>query len=143
MSTVRAVSVYGPGEVGAAGNNSAGDGNSDNDAVFTVQVRIFDSEGNAEVDEAASTTSDLTIKLQPARGVLDAAGVRVTALSSGIGTVTVANGGGSLGTKALTTGASDAIAGPGIARIILSYPGADDIVLPAITVTAKTEEDDS
>ena len=134
-----AVSVYGTDDIGD-GNDSAGAGNNNNNVVYTVQVRIFDSEGNANVDANASTPSDLTIKLQPATGVLDAAGVTVTALSSGLGTVTVANGGGSIGTKALTTGATEAIAGPGVARIILSYPGADDIVLPAITVTEATED---
>ena len=135
-----AVSVYGPGEVGDD-NDSAGAGNTNTNAVYTVQVRIFDSEGNANIDANASTAGDLTVKLQPATGVLDATGI-IVALNAGNGTVTVTNGGGSLGTKELNTGASDAIAGPGTARIILSYPGADDIVLPAVMVTETTEEAD-
>ena len=138
-----AVSVYGTSDIGE-GNDSAGAGNNNNTVVYTVQVRIFDSEGNANVDTSVGSgdTGDIGIKLQPETGVLDVAGVTVTDLTAGIATITVANATATVTDKALVASASSAVAGTGVVRIILSYPGADDIALPAITVTEETEEAD-
>ena len=120
--------VYGPGETpaGSGGTGSAS-------VEYTVQVRIFDSEGKAAVDTSLNNAAidDIKIKLQPVSDVLDSAQVTVTALESGIATITVAN---DAVDRALSKNAT--------ARIILSYPGADDIVLPAVMVNVSEEDDE-
>ena len=131
-----AVAIYGPGETVPAEAASArtGDGA---DVVYTVQIRIFDSEGNADVDTDESENTAITTKVQGSS--IDNNGISVD-ITSGIATVTVANSGdGGLAAKALAGSTSNAVVGTGISRIIISYPGADDIALPAITVTEATE----
>ena len=125
------IAVYGPGETVPDMDPSAGSPSGAN-VVYTVQVRIFDSEGNANVDPAADTATDLEVMVQGTG--IDAQGIAVT-LTDGLATVTVNNAGNSV-----DAGAGNAVTGAGTARIILSYPGADDIALPAITVTSETAE---
>ncbi len=128
------IAVYGPGDsppdspaLGSSGTGGA-------DVVYTVQVRIFDSEGNANVDAAATDATDLTVKVQGAG--IGVAGVGV-ALATGIATITVFNDDGD--TNLAAAADTNAVTGAGTARLILSYPGADDIALPAITVTETKE----
>lgn len=130
-----AVAVYGPGDT--VPDMDPHDGTGGGDVVYTVQVRLFDSEGNANVDETADTATDLEAMVQGTG--IGADGITV-ALQDGAATITVNNDDGDTATdKALVVATGvNAVSGPGTARIILSYPGADDIALPAITVTSTT-----
>lgn len=125
------IAVYGPGETVPDEMPSAGSPSGAN-VEYVVQVRIFDSEGNANVDPAADTATDLEAMVQGTG--IDAVGISVT-LTDGLGRVTVNNAGNTV----TAADGSHAVTGAGTARIILSYPGADDIALPAITVTSSTE----
>ena len=60
--------VYGPGEDRTEGSGGSGSA----DVEYTVQVRIFDSEGKAAVDTSLDNAAndDIGIKLQPETGVL-------------------------------------------------------------------------
>ena len=108
------------------------------DVVYTVAVNEYDSEGNYATDTGA-TVASLTFRLQQSSEVLDDTGITVS-LIGGEGTVTVATSAdGGLTSKALTGSFSNAVVGAGTSRIILSYPGADDRVLPAIMVTEAVE----
>ena len=105
--------------------------------MYTVQVRIYDSEGKAGVDTNASTVANLKVKIQGTGIGNNTAGNSIgVALDAGIATITVKNDDGATN---LVAGDDNAVTGPGTARIILSYPGANDIALPAITVTETTE----
>ncbi len=132
-----AVAIYGPGDT--VPDEAPEDGTGGAEVVYTVQVRIFDSEGNPNIDEAADTADNLEVAVQGTG--IDATGISV-ALQDGAATITVNNDDGDgLADKALVAAANtNAVTGPGTARIILSYPGADDIALPAITITEETEE---
>ena len=127
--------IYAPGdERGDAANT---DGAAGGTVVFNVTVNEYDSEGNYAPDTDVS--AGLTVKLQQSGDVLDDEGITV-ALTSGEGTVTItAAADGGLDSKALVGSSGNAVVGAGISRIILSYPGADDRVLPAVTVTEETE----
>ena len=130
------VAIYGPGHTVPDETPSGGTGGAD--VTYTVQVRIFDSEGNAGIDSNAAVTASLTTEVQGSGISNDGVTVEI---SSGIATITVVTMMVTvLADKALVASASNAVTGPGTARIILSYPGADDIALPAITVTEATEE---
>ena len=130
-----AVAVYGPGDALPVAPDLASGGTGGAEVMYTVQIRIFDSEGNAEID--ANVTGGLEARVQGSS--IDAAGIRI-AVAAGIATVTVTNDDGDgLTNKMLVAAGDNAVVGAGTSHIILSYPGADDIALPAITVTEATE----
>ena len=132
VDTTTATLVYGPGDDREDASLS-----SFTPVTFTVQVRLFDSEGNANVDTSvdgvsAFATTGLNAEIQGSGIQMAAISVSITA---GIATITVANAG-ALDTDGTST--TNAVTGAGTARLILSYPGADDIALPAISVTEET-----
>ena len=99
-------------------------GDATDTVVYTVQVREFDSEGNAEIDEDYTGTLEFTIQ----GSAITNAAVTVAAATAGETTVTVAHAGDDSGTN---------IAAEGQARIILSMPGADKVALPAVIVVKQ------
>lgn len=110
------------------------------DVVYMVKVNEYDSEGNYAPDEGV--TSGLSVRLQQSSDVLHTDGIAVS-LTAGEGTVTVATSAdGGLASKELAASSANAVVGAGQSSIILSYPGADDVKLPGITVTEETEEAD-
>ena len=130
-----AVGIFTADEDRMAGS---GDTTDPADVVYNIAVNEFDSEGNYAPDSEVS--GGVTVRLQPATGVLSTDGIAV-ALSSGEGTVTVStSSNGGITDKALVASGANAVVGAGTARLILSYPGADDVALPAIMVTEATEE---
>ncbi|MDD9948670.1 MAG: collagen-like protein [candidate division Zixibacteria bacterium] len=130
-----AVGIFTADEDRMAGS---GDTTDPADVVYNIAVNEYDSEGNYAPD--SNVSSGVTVRLQPASGVLSTDGIAV-ALTSGEGTVTVSTSSdGGLADKALVAGGGNAVVGAGTARLILSYPGADDVALPAIMVTEATEE---
>ena len=120
-----ATAVRGPGymkgsdptTIGTGGDSGAGI-----DVVYTVQVREFDSEGNAEIDGDYTGTLDFTIQ----GSAITTAAVTVAAATAGETTVTVAH----------NSNVAD-VAAEGMARIILSMPGADKVALPAVIVVKQ------
>ena len=144
------IAVFGPGDTRPTGDDLPSGGTGGGNVEYTVQVRQYDSEGNAN-DDASATAGENGLRVKMVQGSsIDAVGVGVT-INAGIATVTVNNDDGGVGyvtdTMNLVTAAdTNAVVKAGVSRIILSYPGADDIALPAITVTENTEdepEDDS
>ncbi len=133
------VAIYGPGDTAPDAPALASSGNGGTNAVYTVQVRIFDSEGNANIDDGADVAANLEARVQGSS--IDAVGIEV-ALTDGIATIIVHNDDGdtqAANNTLVAAATTNAVVGVGVSRIILSYPGADDITLPAITVTEATE----
>ncbi len=135
VDTTTATLVYGPGDDREDATLS-----SFTPVTFTVQVRLFDSEGNANIDEtvtgvSAFATTGLNAEIQGSG--IQMTGISVASVSGSPGVVTITvNNAGALDTDGTST--TNAVTEAGTARIILSYPGADDIALPAITVTEET-----
>ena len=119
---------YDPGDDATA----AGSGGVGENVVFTVQVREYDSEGNAPIDEGFSGSITATIQQQGSVLGAVASSVSVGNPSAGIVQVTVNN-----------DGDGSQITGEGTARIILSLDGADDIALPAVIVKKQVLEEPS
>ena len=140
-----AVAIYAPGDdVGDAANT---DGAAGGTVTFNIAVNEYDSEGNYEPDANAAagteTAPGLTFRLQQTGEVLDAEAIAFGNFSAGETTVVVtAAADGGLTAKALVGSSTNAVVGAGQARIILSYPGADDRPLPVITVKESTEEEE-
>ena len=134
------IAVYGPDDPRPTDILLSG-GNGGSDVTYTVQIRLIDSEGNANVDNTA-TADNLTFTVQ---GVsIHVNGIADT-VTGGIATITVynddGNGGYVSGTEDLRAATTtNAVVKAGVSRIILSYPGAEDVALPAITVTETVEE---
>ena len=141
-STVAA--IYGPGDdFSATDNDAANTGSNAGGAVtYSIVVNKYNSDGTYAPDTNADHTNfngALKIRLQQTGMVLDTAGISVD-VADGEGTITVtASADGGLADKALVGSAGNAVVGAGKARIIVTYSGAEDKVLPVITVTEKNQ----
>lgn len=95
---------------------------------YTIQVREFDSEGNAEIDvDLDGANHGITFRLQGTS--VAEGGVAVSDAGAGIVLVTVT-----------AVGDGIVITEEGQTRIILMRDGADDVVLPAIIVVKEQLE---